>query len=193
MLRALYDWTLEKAAHRHAVWWLTGVSFAESSVFPIPPDVLLLPMGFARRERVVAFAAVCTVASVLGGLFGYLIGALLFDTLGQPILALYGYEEAFSRFAGQYNDYGAWIVFIAGLTPIPYKVVTIASGATGLSLPVFLVASVLARSLRFFVLAGLVYWVGPPVRAFIERRLGLVFTLFVLGLVGGFVALKFLL
>ncbi|MGX1100760.1 YqaA family protein [Amorphus sp. MBR-141] len=192
MLRRLYDKTLALAAGRHAPAALAGVSFAESSVFPIPPDALLIPMVIARRSKWAWFALICTVASVIGGAFGYLIGYAAFETIAQPILAFYGYAHKFEDFAARYNDYGAWIVFIAGLTPFPYKVITIASGATGLDFAVFMVASVLSRGLRFFVVSGLLYLFGPPIKAFIEKRLGLVFTVGVVLLVGGFVAAKLL-
>jgi membrane protein YqaA with SNARE-associated domain len=192
MLRRLYDWTMALAADRHAEKALAGVSFAESSFFPIPPDLLLIPMVLADRRKALRYAAICTVASVIGGIAGYLIGAFLFEQVARPILDLYGFGEKFEVFAGWYNDWGAWIVFTAGLTPFPYKVITIASGATGLAFPVFLLASLASRGLRFFVEAGLLYWIGPPIRDFIERRLGLVFTVLVMGLVGGFVALRYL-
>jgi membrane protein YqaA with SNARE-associated domain len=130
---------------------------------------------------------------VIGGLLGYTIGALLFTQVAEPILAFYGYADKFASFTARYNDWGVWIVLIAGLTPFPYKVITIASGATGLPLPVFMVASIVARGLRFFVLAALLYWLGPPIRDFIEKRLGLVFTLMMILLVGGFAAVKYLL
>ncbi|GGF00629.1 MULTISPECIES: YqaA family protein [Stappia] len=192
MLRQLYDWTMSLASGRRAPLALGLVSFAESSIFPLPPDLLLIPMVIARRARAFFYALLCTVTSVIGGFAGYAIGALLFLQLAQPILAFYGYLDKFQTFQDNFNEYGAWIVFIAGVTPFPYKVITIASGASGLSLPVFLVASVLARGLRFFVVAGLLYFFGPPIRHFIEKRLGLMFTLFVVGLVGGFVLIKFL-
>ena len=181
------------AAHRRAPWVLSGVSFAESSFFPIPPDVMLIPMVLAKRAKAWAYAALCTIASVLGGLAGYAIGYFLFDAIGRPLLDLYGYAEAFQEFSNEYNTYGAWIVFIAGVTPFPYKVVTIASGATGLNLVVFMVASLLARGIRFFLVCALLYWFGPPVQAFIEKRLGLVTTLFIILLVGGFVLVRYVL
>lgn len=193
MLRRLYDWTMSLAARTGAVWALAIVAFVESSVFPIPPDVLQIPMVLARRDRAWAYAAIATVASVLGGIAGYLIGWLVFDTVGRPLLELYGYADRFDDFAARYNTWGAWIVFIAGVTPFPYKVITIASGATGLSMPVFLVASVLARGLRFFVVSGLLYWFGPPIRAFIERYLGLLAIVFVVLLLGGFALVKYVL
>lgn len=193
MLRRLYDWTLDLGSHRHAPAALATVSFVESSFFPIPPDVLLIPMVLAERAKAWFFAGLCTVASVLGGLLGYYIGAALFESVARPILDLYGYGTAFEQFAARYNEWGAWIVFIAGVTPFPYKVITIASGATGLALPTFVIASIAARGLRFFIVAGLLYYVGPPIRAFIEKRLGLVFSVFVAMLVGGFVVARYLL
>ncbi|MCB1482941.1 MAG: DedA family protein [Rhodobiaceae bacterium] len=192
MLRSLYDWTMNLAAHRHARWGLAGVSFAESSFFPIPPDILLIPMVLAERRNWMTLALICTVASIIGGFAGYLIGALLFDQVAEPILAFYGYSEKFNEFAARYNQWGAWIVLIAGLTPFPYKVITIASGATGLPLPVFMLTSALARGVRFFVVAALLYRFGPPIRAFIEKRLGILFTLFVILLIGGFVVARYL-
>jgi membrane protein YqaA with SNARE-associated domain len=191
MLRKLYDWTMNLAAGPRAPWALGAVSFIESSVFPIPPDTLLIPMVIAKRQKAWIYAALCTIMSVLGGMFGYAIGALLFDQLALPILAFYGYADKFASFTERYNEWGVWIVLIAGLTPFPYKVITIASGATGLALPVFMIASVVARGLRFFILAALLYWLGPPIRDFIEKRLGLVFTVAMVVLVGGFVAVKY--
>jgi len=190
VIRPLYDWTLRQAAKRHAMPVLAGVSFAESSVFPIPPDALIVPMILADRTRAWRIALVATVFSVLGGLAGYAIGFFLFETVGTWVLDLYGYTEKFAEFAGRYNAWGAWIVFIAGVTPFPYKVITIASGATALDPVTFMVASVLARGLRFYIEAALLWRFGPPIRDFIERRLALVFTLGVALLVGGFVALK---
>ena len=192
MIRRLYDWTMRAAAHKNAVPSLFTVSFVESSFFPIPPDVMLIPMILAERAKAWYFALVATLGSVLGGVFGYLIGYFLFDAIGQPMLELYGYADKFEKFAAQYNEYGAWIVFFFGVTPFPYKVITIASGATGLNIAVFMLASVLSRGLRFFIVAALLYWFGPPIRGFIEKRLGLVFTVFVVLLFGGFIAIKYL-
>jgi membrane protein YqaA with SNARE-associated domain len=193
MLRRAYDKTMELAAHRNAPWALAGVSFIESSVFPIPPDVMLIPMVLAERRKAWLYAAICTLSSVLGGVFGYLIGYFLFETLGQAILSFYGYMDAFESFAQRYNEYGAWIVFIAGVTPFPYKVITIASGVTQLNFLVFMLASVAARGLRFFVVAGLLYWFGPPIKKFIEDYLGILSVLFVVLLIGGFVLIKYVL
>ncbi len=193
MLRWLYDRTMALAGHRHANWALGAVSFVESSVFPIPPDVMLIPMVLAQRHKALLIAVICTVASVLGGLLGYAIGLYLFDTIGQPILNFYGYGEKFSSFQERYNEWGVWIVLIAGLTPFPYKVITIASGVTGLSLPVFLIASIVARGLRFSIVTALLWYFGAPIRDFIERYLGLLFTLFMVLLIGGFAVVKLVL
>lgn len=192
MIQGLYDWTIRQAESRYALWILALVAFVESSVFPIPPDILLIPMVIAARQRAWLIATVCMIASVSGGLLGYWIGAVAFDTIGRPVLDFYGKMDGFEVFKTRYNDWGAWAVLIAGVTPFPYKVITITSGVTGLSLPVFVVASVIARGLRFFVVAALLYWFGPPIRAFIEKRLGLMFTLFVIALLGGFAAVRYL-
>lgn len=181
------------AAGRHAERGLAAVSFIESSVFPIPPDVLLIPMILADRARAWRIALICTIASVLGGLLGYAIGFFLFEQIGKPVLELYGHDAKFETFRETYNDWGAWAVFIAGTTPFPYKVVTILSGVTALDLAIFTVASALARGMRFFLVAGLLWYFGEAIRGFIEKRLGLVFTLSCVLLVGGFVAVKFVL
>ncbi|TDL83639.1 DedA family protein [Palleronia sediminis] len=192
MIRALYDWTIGLAAHPHALWALAIVAFVESSVFPIPPDVLMIPMIIARPRRAWIVAAVATIASVLGGLAGYAIGAFAFEQIGRPVLEFYGKDGNFDLFAARYNAYGAWAVLVAGITPFPFKVITILSGTTALSLPVFIVASVIARGLRFFLVAGLLRVFGAPIREFIERRLNLVFTLFCILLIGGFLLVRYL-
>lgn len=191
MISALYYRTLQLAEKPYATWALGVVSFLESSIFPIPPDVLLIPMVLANRVKAWFLASLATVTSVLGGIAGYMIGLYLFDLIGQPLLQFYGYADKFEQFAQRYNDFGAWIVFIAGVTPFPYKVITIASGATQLNFMVFLLASIAARGLRFFIVSGLLYWFGPPVREFIEKRLGLMFALFCILLVGGFIVAKY--
>jgi len=193
VLRGLYDRTMDLAAHRHALVALFIVSFVESSIFPIPPDVILIPMILAARDKAWRIALVCTIASVIGGMAGYGIGHFLFEEVGRPILELYHYGPKFEQFQNKYNEYGAWAVFIAGVTPFPYKVITILSGVTGLDLPVFLVSSVVARGLRFFMVAWLLWKFGDPIREFIEKRLGLLFTLFSVLLIGGFVLLEFVL
>lgn len=192
MLRRLYDWTMGLAAHRHALLALGAVSFVESSVFPIPPDVLIIPMVLAARDRAWMIALVATVTSVAGGLAGYAIGAFLFDTLGQSILAFYGKEDAYTQFQGLYNEWGAWIVAAAGFTPIPYKVFTIASGALSLDPTVFTFASALSRGARFFLLAALLWYFGPPIKGFIDRHLPILATLFFVSLFAGFIAIRYL-
>ena len=192
MIKGLYDWTMSLARHPHALWALAIVAFVESSFFPIPPDVLMIPMIIARPNRAFIIAGVATLASVLGGLFGYFIGWGFFELIGQPIFDFYGKADAVAEFSARFNEYGAWAVLIAGVTPFPFKVITIMSGVTGLSLPVFIVSSILARALRFFLVAGLLWHFGAPIRDFIERRLGLMFTLFCILLLGGFYAVKFL-
>ena len=192
MLRRLYDRTMALSASRHATKALAGVSFAESSFFPIPPDTLLIPMVLSSRARWAYFALICTVASVIGGMFGYLIGDVLHDEIAAPLLAMYGYADKFDDITRRFNEHGAWIVFLAGITPFPYKVITIASGASGLSLPVFIVASILARGIRFFGVAALLYLFGPPIRTFIEERLGLVVGVAAALAVAGFLAVKWL-
>lgn len=193
MLRRLYDWTMSLARTRHAERALSGVSFAESSFFPIPPDVLLIPMVLAERAKWLRYALICTAASVLGGLFGYFIGAVLFEGIGRPILEFYGYMGKFEEFQDAFNEWGLLIVLVfGGLTPLPYKVITIASGVTGLALPVFIVSSLVARGTRFFLVAWLLHYFGEPIHGFIEKHLSLLFTLFVILLVGGFVAIRYL-
>jgi len=179
------------SAQPNAIWALAAISFIESSFFPIPPDILLIPMVLAARTKWLKIACVCTLASVMGGIFGYGIGYYFYESIGRPLLDFYGYTAKFENFQLRYNTYGAWIVFIAGVTPFPYKVITIASGLTHLDLATFTGASVLARGLRFFVVAALLWWIGPPIRNFIEKRLGLILSVFVILLIGGFFTIKF--
>jgi membrane protein YqaA with SNARE-associated domain len=192
MLRRLYDWTMSLARTRHAEKALGGVSFIESSFFPIPPDTILIPMVLAERRRWFRYAVICTVASVRGALLGYVIGAWLFEAIGQPILAFYGKEDSFEQVAAWYNEWGGWGVLFAAVTPFPYKVLTIFSGATGLDLVTFIAVSVIGRGLRFFFVAWLLYRIGEPIRLFIEKHLGLLFTAFMVLLIGGFVAVRYM-
>jgi membrane protein YqaA with SNARE-associated domain len=180
------------ARHPQALWALAIVAFIESSFFPIPPDILMIPMIIARPNRAFLIAGVALIASVLGGLLGYAIGAFAYEALGQPILAALGKADAMAEFSTRFNDFGFWAVLGAGITPFPYKVITIMSGWTGMPLGVFIFTSILARGLRFFIVAGLLWQFGAPVRDFIERRLGLMFTLFVIVLFGGFFAVRYL-
>ncbi|MBB4124311.1 YqaA family protein [Martelella radicis] len=191
MLRRLYNWTLSLAATRHAERALFAVSFAESSFFPIPPDVLMIPMVIAKPLKWLRIALICTLASILGAIGGYLIGMFLFEAVGQPILAFYGKEHSFEQIAEWYNTWGGWGVLFAAITPFPYKVLTIFSGATGLNFGIFLLVSVIGRSFRFFLIAFLLNRYGVPIRDFIEKYLGILFTVFVVLLFGGFYLVKY--
>lgn len=191
MLRKLYDWTMSLAATRYAERALFAVSFAESSFFPIPPDVLMIPMVISKPAKWLRIATICTLASILGAICGYLIGMFLFEAIGKPILAFYGKQDSFDQIAQWYNTWGGWGVLFAAITPFPYKVLTIFSGATGLNFGIFLIVSVIGRSLRFFLIAFLLHHFGEPIRVFIEKYLGLLFTLFVILLVAGFYLVKF--
>ncbi|EAQ01552.1 DedA family protein [Pseudooceanicola batsensis HTCC2597] len=191
-MRKLYDWTLRMADHHNALWVLALVSFAEASFFPIPPDLLMIPMIIARPSRAWLIAGVAMAASVLGGLLGYAIGALAYETLGEPILMAMGKGEAMEAFNDRFVDAGFWAVLGAGITPFPYKVITIMAGWTGMSLVTFMITSVIARGLRFFIVAGLLWHFGAPIRGFIEKRLGLVLTLFFIALLGGFLLIRYL-
>jgi membrane protein YqaA with SNARE-associated domain len=192
MLRRTYDWTMELAARPHAMFWLFVIAFAESSFFPIPPDVLIIPMVLAAPTRAWRIVAVATAGSVLGGLAGYGIGYFLFEALGQPMLDFYGYAAKFDRFQDWYREWGGWIVFAGGFSPVPYKVITIASGSVNLDLVTFTVVSLVSRCGRFLIVAALLWKFGPPIRAFIERWLGPLTLAFVVLLVLGFVMLKYL-
>jgi membrane protein YqaA with SNARE-associated domain len=191
LLRRLYDWTMTQAAGPHATRALAAVSFVESSIFPIPPDAMLVPMVLARPEQAWRLALVTTAASVLGGLAGYAIGFFLFETLGDWIIRVYGLGEKFDEFRQTWNEWGVWIILIKGLTPIPYKLVTIASGLAGFNVGIFIVASVVTRGARFFLVAALLRYFGSPIRTFIEQRLTLVTTSFAVAVVLGFVALRY--
>lgn len=192
MIRRLYNWTFGLAERKTALWWLGGVSFVESSFFPIPPDALLIPMVIAARARAWLIAAVCTLSSVAGALLGYALGFFAFDAIGQPLIAFYGYKEQFASFTDGFGEWGVWAVAFFGLTPFPFKVITITSGFVGMDVIPFLLASIVSRAARFYLVAGLLWKFGDPIRDFIEKRLEWV----VLGasvlIVLGFVALKYL-
>jgi membrane protein YqaA with SNARE-associated domain len=192
MMKRLYDWMMRMAASSRAPWALAFVSFIESSFFPIPPDVMLIPMVLSRREQAWWYATIATVSSVIGGLLGYAIGYYFYDAIGLPILKFYGREHALDAFIEFVHTYGVPAVIIKGATPIPFKVVTIAAGVAKMNLPAFVGASIIARAMRFYLVAGLLYFFGEPIRGFIERRLVLVTTVFVVVLVGGFVAIRYL-
>ena len=191
-MRKMYDWMMRTAESPRAPAALGVVSFLESSIFPIPPDVMLLPMCLANRRKALWYATIATVASVLGGIAGYLIGYYLFALLGEPILRLYGYTSKFDQVAQWFRDWGVWILIAKGWTPFPYKVLTIMSGVAKMDPVQFIIASIIARAMRFYLVAALIYFFGEPIRDFIEKRLTLLTTLFVIALVGGFVAVKFL-
>lgn len=193
MLHKTYEWMMRSASHRSAPRALAVVSFAESSFFPIPPDVMLVPMILAQRSKAWTYATIATVASVVGGIAGYAIGYFIFEYIGEPILNFYGYGAKFEQAKAMFNDWGVWILIAKGWTPFPYKILTISAGAFHMPIAAFIVASIVARAMRFYLVAALLYWFGPPIRDFIERRLSLVTTAFLVLLVGGFVAARFVL
>lgn len=193
MLRRLYDWCIHAADKPYALWMLGIVSFAESSFFPVPPDVMLIPMSLAQPKRAWLYALVCTVTSVIGGVLGYAIGALLYDSIGGWIIQLYGYADKVDAFRAAYAEYGAWIILAKGFTPIPYKLVTITSGFAGYSLALFIVFSVITRGARFYLLAFLLNRYGPSARQIIEERLGFWVAVGAVGLIGGFIVVFWLL
>jgi membrane protein YqaA with SNARE-associated domain len=192
MFRAMYDWVLRMAHHRHALRSLALVSFAESSFFPIPPDAMLVPMVLARRDRAYTIAAVCTAASILGAMLGYAIGYFLWDSVGQWLVQLYHMESKVEALRGGYEQYGAAIILLKGLTPIPFKLVTLASGFFAYNFPLFVILATITRAGRFFVIAALLKRFGEPVQAFIEKRLSLIAWLFLIALIGGFALLAYL-
>jgi membrane protein YqaA with SNARE-associated domain len=192
MFRRLYDWVIALAGHRHAMPAMGAVSFMESSFFPIPPDVMLVPMVLANRAKAFRIAFVCTVTSVLGGVLGYAIGYYLFETVGAWVVRIYALEAARDSFVAGFERYGTWIILIKGLTPIPYKLVTIASGAAQFDLFTFIWASILTRGARFYLIAALLWKFGEPVRTFIEKHLTVLTWLFLIALIGGFVAFRYL-
>lgn len=190
MLREMYHRTLALAGSPRAGWWLALVAFTEASCFPIPPDVLLIPMALARPQRAWSLALICTIASVCGGALGYYIGYAVFNQLARPVIEFYGYGDKFAAFQAMYGEWGVWVILIKGLTPIPYKIVTIASGAAKFNFWVFMAASAATRGARFFIVATLLHFWGERVKDFIERRLTLVTTGVAVGIVGGFIVLR---
>lgn len=187
-----YDYMINLASSKNAMYFLFVIAFIESSFFPIPPDIMLIPMVLATPNKAWKIAGVATAASVIGGYFGYAIGVFFFDLIARPILDFYGYMHQFDVFKDYYHEWGAWIVFGAGITPFPYKVITIASGVVHLDIWVFGLASVVARGLRFYLVAWLLKKYGEPMKVFIEKNLGLLSVIFLLLLLGGFAAIKFL-
>jgi membrane protein YqaA with SNARE-associated domain len=192
MLRRLYDWCIGAAGKRRAAWIMGSVSFMESSFFPIPPDVMLIPMSLARPDKAYYYATLCTVTSVAGGVLGYFIGAVLYDSIGQWLIQLYGYGNKVEAFREAYAQWGTWIILLKGVTPIPYKIVTITSGFAGYNLFLFIVLSFVARGIRFYAVAFLLHRYGPQARAIIEERLGLWTTLGAALLIVGIVAAVYL-
>jgi membrane protein YqaA with SNARE-associated domain len=192
MLRRLYDWTLSLAGRPSAPYALAAVSFAESSFFPVPPDVMLVPMMLARPDRAWAYALICTAASVVGGVLGYMIGLFLYDSIGSWLFQIYGLTEGAETFRHSYAEYGHWVILLKGLTPIPYKLVTITSGFAGYSPFWFVVLSIVTRGARFFFIALLMTRFGPAIKGLIDRHFNLIATLAVVALVGGFVAFRYL-
>lgn len=189
-VRKIYDSVIHLSENKHALYWLAAISFIESSFFPIPPDIMLIPMILATPKQAWKIAGVCTASSVIGAYFGYIIGVYFFQLIAEPLLNFYGYLDKFESFKHLYEEYGAWIVFGAGITPFPYKIITIASGVVHLNLAVFTIASILARGMRFFLIAWLLKVYGESMRHFIEKNLGWLSVLFLALLIGGFALLK---
>ena len=189
-LRQTYDYIINLSGKQNALVWLAVISFVESSFFPIPPDIMLIPMILAMPNKAWRIAGVCTLASVFGAYLGYAIGYYFFELIAQPLLEFYGYLQKFNEFKQLYDTWGAWIVFGAGITPFPYKIITIASGVVQLNLAVFTVASIIARGLRFFLIAWLLKTYGEKMRLFIEKNLGWLSVLFLVLLIGGFLLIK---
>jgi len=192
VLRRLYAWVMLQAEHPRAMWILQIITFLESSIFPIPPDPLMIPLMLARRQHAFRIAAICTVVSVIGGFAGYAIGLFLWETVGQWVFNTYNLMDKFDATKAGFDEYGAWIIILKGMTPIPYKLLTIAAGVFKFDLLVFTIASMISRGMRFFLLAALLYYYGPPIRAFIEKRLEVLTLGFLVALVGGFLAFKYL-
>jgi len=192
MLRRLYDWCIAAAGKPHASWIMGAVSFVESSFFPVPPDVMLIPLSLARPDRAYFYATLCTVTSVAGGVLGYVIGAYLYDSVGLWLMQLYGYGDKIEAFRQAYAEWGAWIIVLKGMTPIPYKIVTIASGFAGYPILPFILLSFVARGMRFYLLAFLLSRYGPQAREILEKRLGFWVTIGAVVLVAGIIAALYL-
>ena len=192
IFRKLYNWTLNKARHKNASWFLVTVSFAESSFFPIPPDVLLIPMVLANRLRAWFYALICTLSSVTGGIIGYLIGFLFYSNIGSLIVDLYGLSNSFDNFENYYNQWGFWIVLGGGFTPFPFKFITIASGVFGLNIFLFIIVAIVARGLRFYLISSLLFIFGDQIRNLIDKYFNLLVSLFFILLIGSILFLKLL-
>lgn len=192
MLRSLYNWTMDKAAHRHAQWWLAFFAFVEASFFPIPPHPLLGLMCLAEPKKAIRYAMIATLASVIGGLLGYAIGHFVYESVGVQMLALLGLTKSFPQAACYLREYGAEIIMIKGATPIPFKLLTITAGFIGMPLLTFIAASVVSRSISFMIVGVLFRLFGAPIKAFIDKYLGLATAAFAVAVVGGFVAVVML-
>lgn len=190
MLRPLYNWILRRAARKDAVWWMAGVSFAESSFFPLPPDVMLVPMCLAQPKKLWWYVNVCAFASLIGGAFGYAVGYYLFESVGRLIIDLYNAQESFTRFQEMFSLYGPWFLILKGVTPIPYKLLTITAGFAKLDFTIFMLCSVVARFSRFYMIAILLHFYGPQVQEIIEKRLMLVTTVLLVIVIGGLLSFK---
>ena len=192
IFRKLYNWTLDKSSKKEAPWFLSIVSFAESSFFPIPPDIILIPMVLAKRAKAFIYASLCTLSSVVGGILGYLIGLLLFNSIGIHLVNFYHLDESINEFKNYYNTYGAWIVIIAGFTPFPFKVITISSGLFQLNFIIFILCSILSRGARFYLVAGLLYFFGEKIKIFIDKYFNILTILFFVLLIGSILIIKIL-
>ena len=193
LLRKLYDWTLEKSKDPKAPWFLAIISFSESSFFPIPPDIILIPMVIAKRAKAWFFAFICTISSVLGGVAGYLIGYFFYLTIGEFIIELYSYQSEYSDFQSKYEgEIWLWFVFFAGLTPFPFKIITIASGALKINMISFIAIALVSRGLRFYLVATLLKFFGNYIKKYIDKYFNLLTTIFFILLIGGFIFVKYL-
>ena len=190
LLRSLYNWTLKKAEHKYSSWILSIVSFSESSFFPIPPDVLLIPMIIAKRTKAWTYALICTLSSVLGGVAGYAIGFFLFNSIGILIIEFYHLSNSFNTFENYYKEYGILIVLGAGFTPFPFKFITIASGVFNLNIFLFILTAIIARGLRFYLLASLLFIFGEKIKILIDKYFNILAVLFFILLLGSFMLIK---
>ena len=190
IFRRLYDWTLDKASKREASWFLSIISFAESSFFPIPPDIILIPMVLAKRTKAFYYALICTLSSVFGGILGYIIGLILFNSIGVLLVNFYHLDEQLNQFKNYYNSYGAWIVIIAGFTPFPFKVITIASGLFQLNFIVFIICSLFSRGARFYIVSSLLYFFGGKIKIFIDKYFNFLTIVFFILLIGSILIIK---
>ena len=193
LLRKLYDWTLEKSKDPKAPWFLAIISFSESSFFPIPPDIILIPMVIAKRAKAWFFAFICTISSVFGGVAGYLIGYFFYLTIGEFIIELYSYQSEYSDFQSKYEgEIWLWFVFFAGLTPFPFKIITIASGALKINMISFIAIALISRGLRFYLVATLLKFFGNYIKEYIDKYFNILTFVFFILLIGGFIFFKYI-